>query len=99
MKGFQQVNLNGDKSAVDIGPGNIWDNVYSALDGSGVNVVSILLHLDLFPIAHALLIRQVGGRVSGIGAGGFITGGGGFSWKTSQYGKSLLTLSPGIPLI
>jgi len=34
----------------------------------------------------------VGGRVTGVGVGGFITGGGGFSWKTNQYGLTVDTL-------
>lgn len=58
LENFQQVNLSGDKTTVDVGPGNIWDNVYSGLESTGVAVV--------------------GGRVSGVGVGGFITGGGGF---------------------
>lgn len=33
LKGFQQVKLSSDKSYVDIGSGNIWDNVYQALEG------------------------------------------------------------------
>lgn len=33
MKGFQQVTLSADKSYVDVGPGNIWDNVYQVLNG------------------------------------------------------------------
>lgn len=33
LKGFQQINLSSDKSYVDIGPGNVWDNVYQALNG------------------------------------------------------------------
>lgn len=72
MKGFQNVTLSADKSYVDIGTGNIWDNVYAALEGSGVNIV--------------------GGRVSGVGVGGFITGGGGYSWKTNQYGLTIDTI-------
>lgn len=72
LKNFQQVNLSGDKSYVDVGPGNVWDNVYSGLEGAGVAVV--------------------GGRVSGVGVGGFITGGGGYSWKTNQYGLTGDTL-------
>lgn len=72
MKGFQHVNLSADKSYVDIGSGNIWDNVYAALQGTGVNIV--------------------GGRVTGVGVGGFISGGGGFSWKTNQYGLTIDTL-------
>lgn len=34
------MELSSDKSYVDVGPGNIWDNVYAVLEGSGVNVVS-----------------------------------------------------------
>jgi FAD/FMN-containing dehydrogenase len=33
MKGFQNVKLSGDKSYVDVGAGNIWDNVYQVLEG------------------------------------------------------------------
>ncbi|KAJ1022081.1 hypothetical protein NDA18_005315 [Ustilago nuda] len=72
LEKFQQVNLSGDKSTVDVGPGNIWDNVYKVLEGTGVAVV--------------------GGRVSGVGVGGFITGGGGYSYKTNQYGLTGDTL-------
>ncbi|SNX85507.1 related to 6-hydroxy-D-nicotine oxidase [Melanopsichium pennsylvanicum] len=72
LQNFQQVNLSGDKKTVDVGPGNIWDNVYSGLEGTGVAIV--------------------GGRVSGVGVGGFITGGGGYSWKTNQYGLTSDTL-------
>lgn len=40
LKGFQHVTLSQDKTSVDIGSGNIWDNVYAALEGSGYNIVS-----------------------------------------------------------
>lgn len=33
MKGFQKVELSSNKSYVDVGPGNVWDNVYSILNG------------------------------------------------------------------
>lgn len=72
MKGFQHVKLSSDKKYVDIGSGNVWDNVLKALEGSGVNVLT--------------------GRVSGVGVGGFITGGGGFSWKANQYGLTVDSL-------
>lgn len=39
MKGFQGVKLSSDKSYVDVGSGNIWDNVYAVLEGSGRNIV------------------------------------------------------------
>ena len=72
MLKITHVNLSGDKSYVDFGAGNVWDNVYNTLQGSGVNVV--------------------GGRVSGVGAAGFITGGGGYSWLTNQHGLTGDTL-------
>ncbi|KZV75358.1 FAD-binding domain-containing protein [Peniophora sp. CONT] len=65
MTRFNNVTLSEDKSSVDVGAGLVWDDVYGALDGTGVNIV--------------------GGRVSGVGVAGFALGGG-YSWKTSQYG-------------
>ncbi|VDB99545.1 unnamed protein product [Peniophora sp. CBMAI 1063] len=65
MTRFSNVTLSEDKSTVDVGAGLVWDDVYDALDGTGVNVV--------------------GGRVAGVGVAGFALGGG-YSWKTSQYG-------------
>lgn len=64
LSNFSNVTLSSDKSYVDVGAGNLWDNVYKVLDQSGVNIV--------------------GGRVAGVGVGGYITGGGGYSWKTNQ---------------
>lgn len=72
MTNFKQVDLSGDKKTVDVGPANIWDDVYQGLEGTGVGVV--------------------GGRVSGVGVGGFITGGGGYSYRTNQYGVTGDTL-------
>lgn len=37
-------------------------------------------------------VNIVGGRVTGVGVGGFLTGGGGYSWKTNQYGLTGDTL-------
>ncbi|KAI0036361.1 FAD-binding domain-containing protein [Vararia minispora EC-137] len=68
MSALNAVVLHANESTVDIGAGCLWDDVYEALDGTGVNVV--------------------GGRVSGVGMAGF-TLGGGYSWKTNQYGFSL----------
>lgn len=72
MNNFKQVILSDDKNTVDVGPANVWDDVYKGLEGTGVAVV--------------------GGRVSGVGVGGFITGGGGYSYKTNQYGLTGDTL-------
>ncbi|KAM0749230.1 FAD-binding domain-containing protein [Meredithblackwellia eburnea MCA 4105] len=38
-------------------------------------------------------VQVVGGRVSGVGVGGYITGGGGFSWVANSYGLSIDTVS------
>ncbi|KAK1773508.1 hypothetical protein QBC45DRAFT_79127 [Copromyces sp. CBS 386.78] len=71
LKKLDQVKLSADKSVAEIGFGNIWTDVYKALDDTGKNVV--------------------GGRVPGPGVGGF-TLGGGYSWKTSQYGLTCDTV-------
>jgi hypothetical protein len=39
MTRFNEVTLSADSSTVDVGTGLVWDDVYSSLDGSGVNVV------------------------------------------------------------
>lgn len=36
---FSNVTLSTDKSTVEVGSGLLWDDVYSALEDSGVNVV------------------------------------------------------------
>ncbi|KAK3334087.1 hypothetical protein B0T19DRAFT_449329 [Cercophora scortea] len=71
LAGLNQIVLSADSSTIEIGMGNHWTDVYSALDGTGVNVV--------------------GGRVPGPGVGGF-TLGGGYSWKTNQFGLTCDTV-------
>lgn len=66
MRLFSHVNLSPDGSSVDVGGGNIWDNVYDALQGTG---------------RYAM-----GGRVTGVGVGGFLLGGGGYSYLVNQFG-------------
>ncbi|KAI0061079.1 FAD-binding domain-containing protein [Artomyces pyxidatus] len=68
MTRFSTVTNNAASKTVDVGAGLIWDDVYKALDGSGVNIV--------------------GGRVPGVGVAGF-TLGGGYSWKSNQYGLTI----------
>ncbi|KAI0043439.1 FAD-binding domain-containing protein [Auriscalpium vulgare] len=65
---FNQVVNNAATGTVDIGAGLLWDEVYSALDGTGLTVV--------------------GGRLQGVGVAGFMLGGG-YSWKTNQYGLAV----------
>ncbi|KAI0050408.1 FAD-binding domain-containing protein [Auriscalpium vulgare] len=68
MTRFNQVVNNAASGTVDIGSGLRWDEVYSALDGTGLTVI--------------------GGRIPDVGVAGF-TIGGGYSFKTSQYGLAL----------
>ena len=39
MSRFNNVTLSDDKSTVDVGAGLVWNDVYDALNGTGVNVV------------------------------------------------------------
>ena len=39
MSRFSNVTLSADKSTVEVGAGLIWDDVYSALEDTGVNIV------------------------------------------------------------
>ncbi|KAH8996309.1 FAD-binding domain-containing protein [Lactarius akahatsu] len=65
---FNDTNVNSDDGTVEVGPGLTWDQVYTTLNSTGVNVV--------------------GGRVPGVGVAGF-TLGGGYSYKSSQYGLAI----------
>ncbi|KAM7192112.1 hypothetical protein V8F33_008537 [Rhypophila sp. PSN 637] len=71
MERMNQIILSADKKTVEVGFGNLWVDVYKAIESAGVNVV--------------------GGRVPGPGVGGF-TLGGGYSWKTNQYGLTVDTV-------
>ncbi|KZT74093.1 FAD-binding domain-containing protein [Daedalea quercina L-15889] len=71
MYKFSGVTYDESTGLAAIGAGNIWDDVYSALEPYSVNVV--------------------GGRVSGVGVAGFILGGG-FSFKTNEYGLTIDTV-------
>ncbi|KAI0727409.1 FAD dependent oxidoreductase [Fomitopsis betulina] len=71
MKRFTEVTYDAGAGVAKIGAGNIWDNVYAALEPYNVSVV--------------------GGRVSGIGVTGF-TLGGGYSFKSNQYGLTIDTV-------
>ncbi|KAA8643979.1 hypothetical protein EYZ11_011262 [Aspergillus tanneri] len=68
FKDMNEVTLSEDKSVASIGPGNVWDSVYKALQPHGLAVI--------------------GGRASGIGVGGLITGGG-ISFYSNLYGWAL----------
>ncbi|KAI0043437.1 FAD-binding domain-containing protein [Auriscalpium vulgare] len=68
MRRFNKVVVNHAAGTIDIGGGLRWDQVYSALDGTGLSVV--------------------GGRIMGVGVSG-LTLGGGYSWKSNEYGLTL----------
>ncbi|KAI9465692.1 FAD-binding domain-containing protein [Lactarius psammicola] len=65
---FNDTKVNYEDGTVEVGPGLTWDQVYTALDSTGVNVV--------------------GGRIPGVGVAG-LTLGGGYSYKSSQYGLAI----------
>ncbi|KAH9048464.1 FAD-binding domain-containing protein [Lactarius hengduanensis] len=65
---FNETKVNYKDGTVEVGAGLAWDQVYTALDSTGVNVI--------------------GGRIPGIGVAG-LTLGGGYSYKSSQYGLAI----------
>lgn len=65
---FDEITVNSTAGTVELGPGLTWDQVYVALDPTGVNVI--------------------GARVPGVGVAG-VTLGGGFSYKSNEYGLSV----------
>ncbi|KAJ7082665.1 FAD dependent oxidoreductase [Mycena belliarum] len=71
MSRLSEVTYDAASQSVDIGPGLVWDDVYTVLAPHNVNVV--------------------GGRVTGVGVAGF-TLGGGYSWKTNQFGLTVDTV-------
>ncbi|KAH8979805.1 FAD-binding domain-containing protein [Lactarius akahatsu] len=65
---FDKTAINSTSGTVELGPGLTWDQVYTALDPAGVNVI--------------------GARIPGVGVAG-VTLGGGFSYKSNEYGLSV----------
>ncbi|KAH8996310.1 FAD-binding domain-containing protein [Lactarius akahatsu] len=65
---FNRTKVNYKDRTVEVGAGLTWDQVYTALNSTKVNVV--------------------GGRIPGIGVAG-LTLGGGYSYKSSQYGLAI----------
>ncbi|KAH9060550.1 FAD-binding domain-containing protein [Lactarius vividus] len=65
---FNETKVDHKSGTVEVGPGLTWDQVYTALNSTGVNVI--------------------GGRIPGVGVAG-LTLGGGYSYKSSQYGLAI----------
>lgn len=61
-------------------------------DNAHVDIGGGLAWSDVFDKLDRTTINVVGGRVPGPGVGGMITGGGGYSWITNQYGLTGDTL-------
>jgi FAD/FMN-containing dehydrogenase len=86
MTRFNQVIVNKTASLVEVGAGLLWDDVYTALDGTGLNVVGG---------------RVSGVGVAGFTLGGGAWSSldcfqvdkyawkKGYSWKTNQYGLTI----------
>ncbi|KAN0115751.1 FAD-binding domain containing protein [Russula decolorans] len=68
MTRFNETKVDSTCGTVEVGAGLTWDQVYPALEPTGVNVV--------------------GGRIPGVGVAG-LTLGGGYSFKSSQYGLTV----------
>jgi len=68
MTRFNDIKVDYKSGTVELGAGLTWDQVYTALEPTGVNVV--------------------GARIPGVGVAG-PTLGGGYSFKTSQYGLTV----------
>jgi FAD/FMN-containing dehydrogenase len=73
MAKFKQVVYNDENQTAEIGAGCIWDEVYAGM-------ISFLSYRRAKAVFIAALqskgVNVVGGRVSGVGVGGFTLGGG-----------------------
>jgi hypothetical protein len=63
-----------------------FQNVTVSPDNSYVDIGGGIAWSDVYKKLDSTTVNVVGGRVPGPGIGGFITGGGGYSWLTNQYG-------------
>lgn len=61
--------------------------IYHEKNGT-VDIGSGLIWDDVFKQLEPYNISVVGGRISGVGVGGLLLGGG-YSWKSNQYGLSI----------
>lgn len=59
-------------------------NVNLSADHSYADIGAGLLWDDVYKALDKSGFNVVGGRVGGVGVGGYIVGGGGYSWKTNQ---------------
>lgn len=65
-----------------------FNSVTVSADKSYVDIGGGLSWAQIYDKLAPTGVNTVGGRVAGPGIGGFVTGGGGFSWKTNQHGLS-----------
>ncbi|KAB5516975.1 hypothetical protein GE09DRAFT_1262901 [Coniochaeta sp. 2T2.1] len=84
---FDQVVFSRDNSTVEIGTGQVTTSRY--VEAS--HLTSLQTWSDVYKKLDGTGYNIVGGRVPGPGVGGLILGGG-FSWKTSQFGLTCDTV-------
>ena len=90
MAQFNTLTYDADANTATIGSGLTWDQVYSQLDEYNVTVVGGRVGgVGKFSIISNLL-RSRCNAVVGLGIG--LTLGGGYSWKSQQYGLSIDTI-------
>ena len=63
-----------------------FQDVTVSADKTYVDVGGGISWADVYKKLDSSTVHVVGGRVPGPGIGGFVTGGGGYSWITNQYG-------------
>lgn len=69
-----------------------FQDVVVSQDNAYVDIGGGISWADVYTKLENTTVTVVGGRVPGPGIGGFITGGGGYSWLTNQYGLTGDTL-------
>lgn len=63
-----------------------FQSVTVSSDNAFVDIGGGIAWSDVYSKLDSSSVNVVGGRVPGPGIGGFVTGGGGYSWLTNQYG-------------
>ncbi|KAI0289881.1 FAD-binding domain-containing protein [Multifurca ochricompacta] len=87
MNRFNSVTVDNATSTVAIGAGLLWDDVYRALDGTGLNVVG-----GRVPGVGVAGLTLGGGEplsIQSIGIFWYNHGSEGYSWKTNQFGLAI----------
>jgi len=84
MVRFNTVTVDQAASTVAVGAGLLWDDVYKALDGTGLNVVG-----SRVPGIGVAGFTLGGGQYFSSQDNGYSSVYKGYSWKTSQFGLTI----------